>query len=149
MKLITYLARGAKLKPIANRPAMRQADGYEGEILHEASYQHIMSTIIRYRREGCQTWSWLGIETDGACVWYYDIETDGDRSAINATALLKRGDLPGFSHGPGYEYMVEGLAPLPADSPSWLIPPKADEREDLAKWRNKLRRDGGAHAKTE
>lgn len=138
MKLITYLVSGARLKPQATRPAMRQADRYEGEILREASYQRIMSTIIRYRRPG-EDWLWRGIETDGCSVWYYDIEPDETGRALTPTALLKRGDLPGYEHGPGYEYMVEGLAPLQIDSPDWLIAPREDERDDLSKWRNKLR----------
>ena len=139
MKLITYLTQGAKLKPVAVRPQLRQADGYEGEILREAEYQRIYSSIIRFRKEGETEWHWRGVETDGSYVWYYDIEPDANGCVLADKALLKRGDLPGFEHGPAYEYMVEGMAPLPVDSSDWLIKPVGDGAADIAKWRSKLR----------
>ena len=139
MKLITYLAHGAKLKPVAVRQQIRQADGYEGEIMHEAAYQNILSTIIRFRKEDETVWHWRGVETNGTHVWYYDIEPDASGCVLADKTLLKRGDLPGFEHGPAYEYMVEGMAPLPVDSPDWLIKPVGDEVADVTKWRNKLR----------
>ena len=139
MKLITYLVTGAKLKPVANRQQLRQADGFEGEILREASYQRILSTIVRYRKDAEAAWHWRGVETNGNTVWYYDIEPDANGCVLADKALTKHGDLPGFEHGPAYEYMVEGIAPLPVDSPDWLIKPTGDGAVDIAEWRNKLR----------
>ena len=144
MKLITYLTPGAKLRPVANRPIHRQSDALEGEILREAAYQRLYSSIIRYRHEGETVWHWRGVETNGSYVWYYDIDPDANGCVLHDRALHKRGDLPGFEHGPAYEYMVEGIAPLPVDSPDWLITPTGDGATDMEKWRNKLRPEARA-----
>lgn len=130
MKAIAYLAPGAKLRQLPTRwrvPSPRP----EGEIITEAKLDgNILTTIVRWR-DG-DGWAWRAIETNGSALWYYEIVPAPDGSALKPRALSS------FRASPGYEYMVEGVIPLPPDSPDRIVAPDDEDRAaDLAKWREK------------
>lgn len=136
MKLRSIVPYGVRLFPCESFMTPRDLNFPcpEGEILEEKSAGVYLSCFMRFRLGVDQPWQWRGFETDGHRVNYYFLDSFPLDSSL-------RGALSSMRHAPGYQYLVEGFAPLSPESPDWLFPLADDEKEDVIKWRMKLLRE--------